>query len=322
MWAKHKQTGFTIVELLIVIVVIAILATITIVAYNGIQDRARASAASSALSNAVKKIKYAQAELDNTASLDCTAFSTALGVSPPSCTPTVGNTSYQYTQDHNNTGSYCITATVGNRSYKVTGTNSTPTTNACVGHGSGGVAAVTNLALNPSMEAHINGWSAAGNATTTISRVTDQFYSGAASLRAATDGSAVNQGVFTSGRTQVSANKTYTASVWVKGESGKLMRLELGEWDSVPALTGGRASNVSTAATGNWQQLTVSKLMSATAASADIVIRNVNAVSHTYNIDAAMITEGNTTYNYGDGNTAGWVWNGTVNNATSTGPPS
>lgn len=35
-----KQTGFTIVELLIVVVVIAILAAITIVAYNGIQQRA------------------------------------------------------------------------------------------------------------------------------------------------------------------------------------------------------------------------------------------------------------------------------------------
>lgn len=35
-----KQTGFTIVELLIVIVVIGILAAITIVAYNGVRDRA------------------------------------------------------------------------------------------------------------------------------------------------------------------------------------------------------------------------------------------------------------------------------------------
>lgn len=38
-WAK-KQKGFTIVELLIVVVVIAILAAITIVSYNGIQTRA------------------------------------------------------------------------------------------------------------------------------------------------------------------------------------------------------------------------------------------------------------------------------------------
>ena len=37
---RQTKSGFTIVELLIVIVVIAILAAITIVAYNGIQNRA------------------------------------------------------------------------------------------------------------------------------------------------------------------------------------------------------------------------------------------------------------------------------------------
>ncbi|MCA9336234.1 prepilin-type N-terminal cleavage/methylation domain-containing protein, partial [Candidatus Saccharibacteria bacterium] len=40
---KHRLSGFTIVELLIVIVVLAILAAITIVAYNGIQQRSRDS---------------------------------------------------------------------------------------------------------------------------------------------------------------------------------------------------------------------------------------------------------------------------------------
>lgn len=38
---KQRATGFTIVELLIVIVVIAVLAAITVVAFNGIQDRSR-----------------------------------------------------------------------------------------------------------------------------------------------------------------------------------------------------------------------------------------------------------------------------------------
>ena len=42
---KHFRAGFTIVELLIVIVVIGILAALTIVSYNGIQERARMSVA-------------------------------------------------------------------------------------------------------------------------------------------------------------------------------------------------------------------------------------------------------------------------------------
>lgn len=45
----ERQTGFTIVELLIVVVVIAILAAITIVAYTGVQARAQASSAQSDL---------------------------------------------------------------------------------------------------------------------------------------------------------------------------------------------------------------------------------------------------------------------------------
>lgn len=50
---KNKQ-GFTIVELLMVIVVIAVLAAITIVAYNGIQTRAANSALKSAASQSLK----------------------------------------------------------------------------------------------------------------------------------------------------------------------------------------------------------------------------------------------------------------------------
>lgn len=53
--AKQKRkTGFTIIELLIVIVIIAILAAITIVAYNGIQARANNSARLSEISEWAK----------------------------------------------------------------------------------------------------------------------------------------------------------------------------------------------------------------------------------------------------------------------------
>lgn len=53
---QNKQ-GFTIVELLIVIVVIAILAAISIVAYNGIQQRARDTARKNDLAQLAKSLK-------------------------------------------------------------------------------------------------------------------------------------------------------------------------------------------------------------------------------------------------------------------------
>lgn len=59
-WGQ-KQTGFTIVELLIVIVVIAILAAVSVVAYNGIQTRARNSQLFSGVTAYTKAITQYQA---------------------------------------------------------------------------------------------------------------------------------------------------------------------------------------------------------------------------------------------------------------------
>ena len=61
-WASKKQAGFTIVELLIVIVVIAILAAITIVAYAGIQSRARDASRDSAADTIMKALELYAAD--------------------------------------------------------------------------------------------------------------------------------------------------------------------------------------------------------------------------------------------------------------------
>lgn len=59
---RKNISGFTIVELLIVIVVIAILAAITVVAYSGIQERARISSMRSEIATINKAIQLYYAD--------------------------------------------------------------------------------------------------------------------------------------------------------------------------------------------------------------------------------------------------------------------
>jgi len=75
-YPARSPRGFTIVELLVVIVVIAILAAITIVAYTGISQRAVASSLQSDLTNASTSLKMFQVDNGNfpsTISTNCSA---------------------------------------------------------------------------------------------------------------------------------------------------------------------------------------------------------------------------------------------------------
>ena len=59
---KRHNKGFTIVELLIVVVIIAILATITIVVYTGIQQRSKNSAVAATVTSYVKALMLSAAD--------------------------------------------------------------------------------------------------------------------------------------------------------------------------------------------------------------------------------------------------------------------
>lgn len=77
---RKSVSGFTIVELLIVIVVIAVLAAITVVAYNGIQNRAADASVQSDLSNLAKKMNIAKIDSATSAyPYGNPAISTAIG---------------------------------------------------------------------------------------------------------------------------------------------------------------------------------------------------------------------------------------------------
>ena len=77
----HNKTtkGFTIVELLIVVVVIAILAAITIVSYNGITARANAASANSLATHIVKKIETYRASTSQIPTFDQLQNNKAVG---------------------------------------------------------------------------------------------------------------------------------------------------------------------------------------------------------------------------------------------------
>lgn len=111
-WA-NKHSGFTIVELLIVIVVIAILAAITIVAYNGIRERSQLSAMQSSLSQAAKKVQLYAAtnNEDYPAALADAGVNDANGITYQySSDNTVSPKRYSITATRDKTASYYITS--------------------------------------------------------------------------------------------------------------------------------------------------------------------------------------------------------------------
>ncbi|HEY8885976.1 MAG TPA: type II secretion system protein [Candidatus Microsaccharimonas sp.] len=122
----HKS-GFTIVELLIVIVVIGILAAITIISFNGVSNRAKVALISSDLTNVSQKLKTDQA-INGLFPATLAATDGGKGV------PASPGTTYQYTVDNSvNPATFCVTAVNGSNAYFMTDTG-VPTVGACPGH--------------------------------------------------------------------------------------------------------------------------------------------------------------------------------------------
>ncbi len=125
---NNRRSGFTIVELLIVIVVIAILAAISVVAYNSIQTRARNTVLQSDLRNAATQLGA-----DN-----ATDGYYPSGSVVPSNLVTSDTNSFQYTSDGAN---YCLTATSSvpdAGTYHIGSATGTVQEGACDGHVAGG----------------------------------------------------------------------------------------------------------------------------------------------------------------------------------------
>ena len=295
-----NKAGFTIVELLIVVVVIAILAAITIVAYNGIQNRAKQSAAQSAASQVTKKVmSYAVLNADQ-----YPATLAAVDISNS------GDTSYQYSV--NNSGSsktYCVTTTVNAISYFSSNAQTAPAVGACPGHGANGVATITNLIKNPTGVGTV-GWFGMLGGTTDTANVSFGSRSDWHRFSAPASGNRIMRIYVDLSDLENAA--TYTASALFANDSATTITFSLDFSDegvnsvSLPAGETRRVYSTGTRATY------------------DSIYRFVDVDGIPYGrsllISELMVTKGTTQYNFGHGASPGWVWNGTTNNATSTGP--
>lgn len=155
----HK--AFTIVELLIVAVVIAILAAITIVAYNGITASAKDSALKSDLATTAKKVGLLRAEQG----------------SYPTTKPSDLPDYIQYSQTNSGQG-FCATASKEGKAFNITQEGAIQT-GACSGHTvAGGESGSTEIAANSPIQNVTSAQCAAlptftGSNTTAIRTVTD-----------------------------------------------------------------------------------------------------------------------------------------------------
>ena len=294
------------------IVVIGILAAITIVAYNGITQRAQVSSLSTDLEGAAKQLAIDQVTNSAYPATPAVANNGAgLQASP--------GTTYQYAV--NNSASpqtFCITATNGTTSYYASSTSNVPTAGACAGQGVNGVAAITNLIPNPSFEGSgITPWALEAYTTATLVTGTG-VDNGVKAVKLTKTASGLSQNAFFLG-VPLTAGTTYTLSFTVMQATGSGdytvgLRDANGSTYIVGTNTYSTPPSVKTRVTYSGAALT-------TGTGRLFVRTGTGAVGDSIIVDSFILTTGSTVYNYADGSSSNWIWNGTPNTSTSTGPP-
>jgi len=318
---NRRRSGFTIVELLIVIVVIGILAAITIVAFNGVSNRAKIALVISDAEGVVKTMESAKV---------------LSGTEQYPASPTAANlkgssgTGFQYAV--NNSASpptFCITVTNGAISYWVSNTNTKPTSGACLGQSEGGAQVTTNQFLNPQFV----GPEAPVSATGTTASISTTQCGGNPMAYAVTSTSAATTMRLSSNlsRWSIAANQSVSLSVDVynPNSSPRSFAASVRFYDSDGASLGtnlpapSNASASVTVAPGTTETLTLTNVI-APAGTLSVGI-NINRNTGTNSVSgdtycADNVYLGEYPSRFVDGTTGGWIWNGTPNASTSTGP--
>lgn len=316
---KHSllSNGFTVVEMLIVVVVVGILATITVVSYRTVTTNARDQAVSADLQTVAAELGKMKSSTGNFPS--SAGFSSDVELSNTS-----GETEYTYNYD-TTTGSYCLAATGYDFSYHVTSTNSTITEGDC--QASGTPVIVTNRIRDPSLTALPGGLSMTGaTGNVTLVNSPGNAHSGSTFVRLTLTSSGATTMDYTINSSSIDStmlpDTPYTASIKFRPSKTTVFNAAF-VWTDTSGNTNFSTPESITANANQWSTLWL------TGQSSDpVTVRMRITTAPGYNwssgdtldIDSFMLTEGSTVYEYHDGTSSGWVWNGTANNSSSYGP--
>lgn len=176
---------------------------------------------------------------------------------------------------------------------------------------------ITNLLPNPSAENGMTGW--LNWLATSVTPETAVVHGGTTALKVVTPGVQGAEGVAADLPAAPNlAGNHYSAGVWVLAPAGAKMWMFLRTQGAVSA--DGTRTNFT--GTGNWEYITANdRVAQADATKLQVHIRtNGTFQAVTFYVDDAILFQGRNATGYSDGNSPGWVWNGTANASTSTGP--
>lgn len=302
-----RASGFTIVELLVVIIVIAILATLTIVSYSAVTNNAKKQSAKTDAQTAATVLNKYKAE-HGAFPADMATLGTVNNV----------KSTFQYSYN-NTTDTFCLTASVTGASAYVTSSNTEAKDGGCPGHGVNGQTPITNLAYNPSSEASNAGVS--GYFSSPVSRVSGGAVDRTWSFSTTTNSTTNTQGLIHTVTTSAKQNQAYTCSMSFKGTPGAIISFGGRPATAADGYINENLGAQSVTLSSSWQRLNITFTTPATTGILRVQYRlTVAASGVTIQSDALICTEGSTVYQYADGETANWAWTGTPDASTSTGP--
>lgn len=316
----YAKSGFTIVELLVVIVVIGILVAITLVSYVGISSKATVSSLQSDLTNSAQQIQlyYVDHGVYPT-SLDVNGCPTEPFVDANYCLKTSPGTSYSITANNTNPSVFCLTATKSGQTYNID-KDTPPSAGGCT---------TTNLDTNPSFESTTNfftsgGWSGTITGLTHSDQDTTHVLYGTYASMEESNGSTGQYFLVSASSFTPIIGDTYFFSAYVYipiGSTITSIRAAVRDYTTWNYLSSEAFTNLTP---GAW--IRVSCNYTATSANPKwlFTVSDPNGVTsgnpQFYWIDGVMLTDSSRLQNYADGSSRDWSWNGSANSSTSAGP--